>query len=155
MPVPPRTVTLVPTSEQEAATWRFMTKKNLRRTGTRPISTTAPGRKDPPALGRQVHPEAQVRTTWNTPGIWLRRTFDLSHGCSGRVALRIHHDEDVDVYLNGQRVLQRRGYTTAYETEEIASSALQPGRNVIAIHCRQTGGGQYIDAGLDAIVPGQ
>ena len=27
MPVPPRTVTLVPTSEQEPATWRFTTRK--------------------------------------------------------------------------------------------------------------------------------
>ncbi|MBM4088238.1 MAG: hypothetical protein FJ276_02225 [Planctomycetes bacterium] len=69
-----------------------------------------------------------------------------------RVAVRIHHDEDAVVFLNGVRVLRRTGYTTEYETEEIASSALRAGRNVLAIHCRQTGGGQYIDAGLDAIL---
>ncbi len=57
------------------------------------------------------------------------------------------------VYINGQRVWQRRGYTMGYETEEIPSAALRSGRNVIAIHCRQTAGGQYIDAGLDALVP--
>ena len=107
----------------------------------------------PAGFGTAGTPGAQVRTTWNTQDIWLRRTFDLPAGFPPRLALRIHHDEDADVYLNGQSVLQRRGYTTAYETEEIASSALQPGRNVIAIHCRQTDGGQYIDAGLDAIVP--
>jgi hypothetical protein len=56
------------------------------------------------------------------------------------------------VYVNGQRVWQRRGYTTDYEAEEIPAAALRSGRNAIAIHCRQTGGGQYIDAGLDALV---
>ena len=42
--------------------------------------------------------------------------------------------------------------TTHYETEEIKVQALRVGRNIIAIHCHQTTGGQYIDAGLDALV---
>lgn len=83
----------------------------------------------------------------------MRRALELPAEIPARVALRIHHDEDADVYLNGHLVLRRGGYTTAYETEEIAPSALRPGTNVIAIYCRQTDGGQYIDAGLDAIVP--
>jgi hypothetical protein len=67
--------------------------------------------------------------------------------------LRLHHDEDAQVYLNGIEVLSRGGYTTEYEAEEIDAQSLRAGKNVIAIHCRQTMGGQYIDAGLDAIVP--
>jgi hypothetical protein len=70
-----------------------------------------------------------------------------------RAALRLHHDEDARVYLNGALVLARSGYTTEYEAEEIDVKALRTGRNVLAIHCRQTTGGQYIDAGLDAILP--
>ena len=152
MPTPPRTVTLVPTSEREPATWRF--------TLTQPAGEwQAPAYDDggwqegTAGFGTEGTPGTVVRTDWNTSDIWLRRTFDLAEPLPDRVALRVHHDEDAEIFLNGQRVLRRRGYTTDYETEEISPKPLKTGSNVIAIHCHQTSGGQYIDAGLDAIVP--
>ena len=48
------------------------------------------------------------------------------------------------------------GFLVDYEPVAImpdARAALQRGRNVLAAHCRQTTGGQYIDAGLDAVLP--
>ena len=45
------------------------------------------------------------------------------------------------------------GYTTAYETTEIDPSLLSEWENVLAVRCRQTTGGQSIDAGLDRIIP--
>ena len=60
-------------------------------------------------------------------------------------------DTVADVYLNGRLVAEPSGYTTGYvmiPLDEEARAALKPGRNVIAVRCRQTGGGQYIDAGL-------
>jgi len=116
-------------------------------------STTARGRKDRPGSGTPKTPGAVVRTQWNTGEIWLRRTIELAVPLPPRAALRLHHDEDAQVYLTGDLVLSRSGYTTEYESEEIDVRTLRPGRNVLAIHCRRTIGGRYIDAGIDAILP--
>ncbi|NJO68665.1 MAG: hypothetical protein HC830_04740 [Bacteroidetes bacterium] len=43
------------------------------------------------------------------------------------------------------------GYTGKYELVLLGKSVkevLQPGKNTIAVHCHQTTGGQFIDAGL-------
>ena len=70
--------------------------------------------------------------------------------------LRVHHDEDAEVYLNGQRVRQMQGYSTGYRDVPLtleAAGLLRKGQNVIAVHCRQTDGGQYIDVGLIELRP--
>jgi hypothetical protein len=69
----------------------------------------------------------------------------------------VHHDEDAKIYLNGSLVAELAGYTTNYQIIELGpeqSALAQAGKNLVAVHCRQTGGGQYIDAHLiDAAAP--
>ena len=60
--------------------------------------------------------------------------------------LQLHHDEDVEVLA-----AKLTGYTTAYKEVPISEEArktLRPGVNALAVSCRQTTGGQYIDVGL-------
>lgn len=48
------------------------------------------------------------------------------------------------------------GNTTEYVDRPLPpTSGLKPGLNTIAIHCHQTGGGQYIDAGVELQAPVQ
>ena len=90
-------------------------------------------------------------TPWRTKRIWLRRTVNLPAGWNPegvRVLLRHRHDEDVEVFINGASVFRAEGHINAYRFAAIDPAALRPGRNVVAVQCRQTVGGQFIDVGL-------
>jgi hypothetical protein len=107
-------------------------------------------------FGSAGTPGAIISTTWETPGIWLRRDFDLPDPLPADLHLWMIHDEDAEIYLNGVPALRVSGWTTDYQVfpiDKTAGNALKPGRNTLAIHCRQTSGGQAIDAGLVSLAP--
>ena len=55
------------------------------------------------------------------------------------------------MYINGILAATCSGFNGQYETLPIRDEALatlKPTGNTLAIHCRQSEGGQYIDAGL-------
>jgi hypothetical protein len=154
MPSPPRTVVVVPTSEETPAMWRYTFERPADDWSAADFDDVA-WQQGPGGFGTPQTPGAVVRTRWDKPGIWLRRAVELPDPLPARIAIRMHHDEDAQVFVNGRPVCTRAGYTTEYELEEIPAGALKPGRNVIAVHCRQTQGGQYIDLGLDAVLPAE
>ena len=103
-------------------------------------------------FGKEGTPGSKVNTQWHTPDVWLRRDFRLA-AIPKTLRLHLHHDEDVEVYLNGKLILERKGHVSKYETHDVSKAAgdvLQTGKNVIAVHCRQTTGGQYVDLGMDS-----
>jgi hypothetical protein len=97
-------------------------------------------------------PGGHVKTVWRSERIWLRRTFDLPADAKLKApALLAHHDDDMEVYLNGVLAAKAEGFTTRYEVFPIAREAeatLKPGSNLLAVRAWFKGGGQYIDVGL-------
>jgi len=106
-------------------------------------------------FGKPDTPRAHVGTVWETSDIWLRREFELPATKLVSPHLRIYHDEDADVYLNGKRVASLAGFTAGYRfvaLDAVAVDALRQGANTLAVHVRQTRGGQFIDVGLVEVV---
>lgn len=93
-------------------------------------------------------------TRWTTNDIWLRKTvsLDLSDDELAKLQMIIYNDEDVEVYINNTLVYSATGYLTDYKTVGFSSTtrkAIVPnGDNLIAIHVKQTSGGQFIDLAL-------
>jgi len=107
-------------------------------------------RKGRSGFGSPGTPGSKVRTPWHSSDIWLRRDFRFDT-IPGKLTLKIHHDEDAEVYLNGKQIKTFKGFLKQYTEIDVTNECLdvlQTGRNTLAIHCKQTGGGQYIDAGL-------
>ena len=102
-------------------------------------------------FGSTGTPNIFANTTWSTSDIWLRREFSLAADDLETLSLQVFHDEDMEIYLNGVLAAKAEHFTTDYVDLDIlppAKAALRVGRNTIAVHCQQTGGGQGIDVGL-------
>ena len=105
-------------------------------------------------FGSSETPNAKVRTEWKSSDIWIRNAFDLKQ-VPKKIFLLIQHDEDASISINGNNVENLKGYSTdseAYAVHQIDTTHFNTGKNVIAIHCHQTSGGQFIDAGLSSEV---
>lgn len=152
---PERHVVLVPTSEQEAPTWRYTLEKPPA-DWMQPQFDDSAWKPGPGGFGTHNTPGTVVRTVWNTKEIWIRREAEIDREDFRRVYLVIHHDEDATVYLNGVAAAEVTGYTTGYTLlpiSDLGRRAPRKGKNTIAVECRQTIGGQYIDAGLVVLEP--
>jgi hypothetical protein len=147
---PPSVHPVLPTSREAGQRWRYTTAAPEGE-WFQPGFDDSRWRSGLGGFGTGRTPGAVVRTVWDTEDIWLRRTFQLSSTEFESLHLRIHHDEDAEVYLNGQHIGAFEGYSVGYTfaplTEE-ALLALRLGANTLAVHVTQTDGGQYIDVGL-------
>jgi len=142
--------TLVPTSQAAPQTWRFATNAPSAE-WTRPNFDDSAWNQGRGGFGSPGTPGAVIGAEWRSHDIWLRRVFRVEKLDQSLTALKLHHDEDAEVYLNGKPVATFAGYATDYSTvlSEAVARALVAGDNVLAVHCHNTGGGQYIDVGIE------
>ena len=137
----------VPTSDDEGINWQYTFDKPADNWTSAYVNDFL-WKTGPAPFG---HDMGGVRTSWTSPDIWIRRTFTLPNTIPTKLTLRIKHDEDAEIYINGVLAATVTGFTGDYtETpmSDAARAALKPGRNVFAVHCHQTIGGQGIDVGI-------
>ena len=157
LPLTSRLPMLVLTAQQNPGNWSYTTNDPgpdwaVAEFSTKGWSTGKSG------FGDRKSPGSFVNTLWINSDIWLRRDFTADPAALMPAGLLMYHDEDAEVYLNGVLVTKVAGFTVNYDWFEVpdeARRALRPGRNVLAVHCHQTSGGQYIDVGLAGQVTGR
>jgi hypothetical protein len=150
MPKAPKVTLVVPAADQQPAIWNYTTlaPTNGWMNAGFDDSAWSKGRS---GFGTQGTPGAIIGTSWGTDDIWLRREVELPPGNYDQMEAWVHHDEDAEIYINGVLAVAAHGFDTAYNLAPLtpqSRSVLKPGKNLIAMHCHQTSGGQYIDAGL-------
>jgi hypothetical protein len=98
-----------------------------------------------PELGQAMH------TQWNAQDLWVRREVELQDLNFDKLLLLLKHDDNVEVYINGIPAYNCNCWTDEYKPQELSAevkASLKKGKNLIAIHCANTAGGQHLDFGL-------
>jgi hypothetical protein len=150
MPEAPKVSVVIPTADKEPAVWRYTTAKPAADWFS-PAFNAESWSEGKSGFGTRGTPGSAIGTVWNTRDIWLRREIELTADQIRDAQAWLHHDEDVEVYINGVLAITSAGWASDYEAVPLTTAgqkALKPGKNVIAIHCRQNNGGQYVDFGL-------
>ncbi len=106
-------------------------------------------------FGTSGTPNAVVRTTWSTSDIWIRKTFRLdgmNRQMADSLVMLMTHDEDCEIYINNKLLASYTGHDNNYSlvdfTTEVKNALVYDADNTIAVHCKQTYGGQFIDVGI-------
>ena len=150
MPKPPGFEAVVPAADTKSALWHYTTNKPADNWVTADFDASG-WLEGQGGFGVPRTPGAIVGTTWNSEEIWLRREVELTGDKWDELLGWLHHDDDAEVYINGVLAIRSQGATSSYEDFNLnrrGRAAIKTGKNVIAMHCRNTGGDQYIDFGF-------
>lgn len=140
-------LTSTATAQWQPSTWQYTTKQPAAN-WTATDFDDATWQEGQAGFGGGKAPGSRTKTKWDSSNIWIRGWAELPSPLPADLRLLIHHDEDVEVFINGVLAAKGTGFTKSYITMAIsaeAREAIKPGRNLIAAHCLQTRGGQYID----------
>ncbi|WP_158795539.1 glutaminase family protein [Pedobacter sp. L105] len=143
---------LVATGDDKPSTWQYKEEE------------PAKGWEQPGAAGQAWKmgyspfgdDRAPAGTKWTGKDLFIRKQFQVSALPKGKLFLKLYQDDDAQVYLNGKEIANVTGATGNYVMIPLtgaAKSAIKMGVNVLAIHCLNTGGGAWLDAGISEELP--
>jgi hypothetical protein len=92
-----------------------------------------------------------AQTKWRSKDLWIRRNFSINDLNLNKLFLKINHDDNTEVYLNGDKIYNKRGWLNKFQyfpIDDNVKSKLKKENNVLAIHVANTAGGQWLDAGI-------
>ena len=92
--------------------------------------------------------DGDAKTQWKTKDLWQRRIFNMDQTDIKALNLKIMHDDDVEVYLNGEKIYDCQCFVGKFIYLPVDNKLLKKGQNILAIHVKNNTGGQWIDAGL-------
>lgn len=99
------------------------------------------------------------KTIWDTGGIWVRRAFELKRTNFNKLFLRLRHDDDVDVFINGKQVYSCKdcwlGKYVNYSIPDSVTKSMKAGKNILALHCINPHGNSWLDAGIVEEITGE
>lgn len=91
----------------------------------------------------------KVATDWTSPQIWLRKSFVLDKQQAGNLMLRIHHDGETRVFLNGHPIYENEGREyTSRMLDSKATALLKEGENILAVHSTKGERSGFLDVAL-------
>lgn len=96
-----------------------------------------------------------AKTKWDSHDIWMRRTFNVVNPYAMKdLFLKIQHDDNAEVYLNGEKIYDYAGWLNKVKYIPVENK-LKKGVNILAIHVMNTAGGAWLDAGFSSEVQTQ
>ena len=147
---PPVFTTVAPTAQNEPVRWRFTTNAPGEN-WMQPKFDDGAWLEGAAGFGSSTFTNRAVRTAWNEPEIWLRREVTLERKDLRGLAVKCLHESDVEIYVNGVLAVKTGGRKQDYEELDLkpaAQKALRRGTNLIAVRCKQSKNGSFIDVGL-------
>ncbi|MEI6821739.1 MAG: DUF4965 domain-containing protein [Bacteroidota bacterium] len=100
--------------------------------------------------------DAPAKSIWKED-VWMRRKVTIKDLNFNKLFLKLQHDEDVQIYLNGELIFSRDGWTNKFlylELNESVKKKFKVGENILAAHCYNSYGAAWLDVGiLDELIP--
>lgn len=149
--VDPKTVDIIiPSAAEGKTTWKY-TEENPGDNWFATDFNDASWKKGASKFGGTK--TASAKTKWSKPDIWMRKTVTLKEAIADPV-LKISHDDNYEVYVNGKLLYKENGVSKPYKyikLEKELGQLFKKGKNTIAVHCHDNGGERYIDVGIGKI----